>query len=876
MSYNVNAQVASLSGTVTDSLNNPLAYATIIAKPIDKDVTMQFTATKGSGAYFLELYKGVQYTISVNMMGFKTSNFTYIPSNDSKKNIVLNEDVTQLDEVTVEFELPIEIKKDTIIYKVDKFVTGEERKLKDILKKLPGIEIDQEGTVTSQGKKVTHVLVEDKSFFGGNSKLATDNIPADAVKNVEIIDDYNEISFLKGMTITDNMALNVKLKDGKKKFIFGDIESGNGNDNFYKTHANLFYYHPDFNINFIGGLNNTNDKVFTFKDYQNFTGGPSAVFNAREIGEEKTISDAIEVTDVVKNESKIGALNFTKTLSDKIDFSSYLIYSGSNNESLMETTNEYILPDSSFIENVINTGKVNRNIALGKMTLKYDPNKLEQWSLDVLVKGTDNNNDASIISDVNTTEQSFNSFNDSEEVYMNGNLEWHKKLSKNNAISSSANIEYNKSNANTFWQTNRAIAEGIIPLEPDDIFQLELLREVRKNNISIIGKHYWTINKSSLLHTTFGNQYKSHQFVTNDSQLLGNGNVNDFSTDGFGNNLIFKWNDLYAGLYYNLRVGEFEFHPSLFLHNYSWSVDQATFIKRNKWVLLPEISMRRRSNSSGGFLRFDSGLRSSFSDISNLASNFYLQSYNSVYVGNENLENELSHYSSITYIRSSLLRAFYILAELSYTYRINGITNSIVTENQDRLLTPIRLNVPNQNLNGTLIVKKSTNNLKYGITTRLNSSRSSQQVNATISEYKNISGSYRLSAQTLHKKFPVIEVGFKQSLGYYGSGDNTFNFITNEPFFSLDYDFLKSFIFSSDYTHFNYQNKSTATSNTFSISNASLSYGKESSPWNFKLSAQNLFDVKFKNQNSFNVFLVSDQKTFLLPRIVMFSVTYKL
>ncbi|MCM4173958.1 hypothetical protein DHD32_21030 [Arenibacter sp. TNZ] len=874
--FGANAQVVTLSGSVTDSLKTPLAYSTLIAKPADSDQSMQFTATNDQGKYTLELYKDLEYTISVSMLGFKTLDLAYTPLEDFEKNIVLIEDVTQLDAVTVVMELPISIKKDTIIYRTDKFVTGEERKLKDILEKLPGIEVDKDGTVTSQGKKVTHVLVENKSFFGGNSKLAVDNIPANAVHEVEIIDDYNEISFLKGMTQTDNMAMNIKLKKDKKNFVFGDIEAGKGNESFYKAHANLFYYHPELNINFIGGLNNNGEKTFTYKDYQNFMGGPSNVFNARDVAERKTISDAIEVTDVTKSENKVGALNITKALNDKIDLSSYLIFSGSKNENLVETTNDYILPDNSFLENVTNMGSIHKKLGLGKVKLTYVPNTLEQWSLDIMAKGTDNTDGASILSTIGTEEQSFKSVDNSEDTYVNGNMEWHKKLSTKHAFSSSGNFEYDNSGSNIFWDTNRAISEGIVPLEPDDIYRLELLRQIQNRTASGIFKHYWNIDNFNLLHTTFGNQYRAYRFVTNDSQLLDDGTVNDFGSNGFGNDLNFRLNDLYAGIYYNARVGKFEFHQSLFLHNYSWSIDQANVIKKNKWALLPDVSIRRRSSSTGSFLRLDSSLRSSFSDVAKLAGNYYLQSYNSVYIGNKDLENELRHYSSLTYSRLSLLRGLYTLGVISYEYRINGITSSIITEDQDRLTSPFRLSAPNQNLNGTVIAKKSTKNFKYSLTTRLNSSRSSRQINGTISEYKNTTGSYRLSAQTLHKKFPIIEVGFKQSIGNYGSNNKTFNFLTNEPFISFEYDFLKNFIGSFDYTHYNYQNRSTDLTNAFSIGNASLSYGKESSAWDFKVSVQNLFDVRSKNQNSFNVFVVSDQNTFVLPRIVMFSLIYKL
>ncbi len=870
------AQVTNLTGSVTDSLMNPLAYVTIIATPIDVNESIQFTATKVNGKFNLELLKDTPYSISVSLLGFKKYDFDFTPTRDTIKKFQLVEDVTQLDEVVVEFELPISIKKDTIIYNVDSFVTGEERKLKDVLNKLPGIEVDENGTVTSQGKKITHVMVEDKSFFGGSSKLATDNIPANAVDNIEIIDDYNEVSFLKGMTNNDNIALNIMLKKGKKNFLFGDIRAGKGNASFYEGNTNLFYYSPNLSLNFIGGFNNTGKSAFNSRDYQNFTGGPSTIFNPRDVAEEQDIIEAVEVTDVISSESKVGALNIVKAINDKVEFSSYLIYSSLRNKTLLETNNEYILPDSTFFENLSNNGNTDKKQGLGSIKFKYLPNKSEQWSIDFLTKGIKNNFETALLSTIDSTEQSFKSFDDSDAVNLNGNLEWHKKISNQHATSFNSNIEYDENFSDVLWNTNRLILSGLVPLSISNNYTIALLRKEKKTNINFIGKHYWSIDKSNLLHITIGYKYRNHDFLTNDSQILDREIINNFENEGFGNNVDFKWNDFYSGIYFNSRMGEFEFQPSVFLHNFSWSVSQTSSIHKNKWVFLPELSIRRRSNSTGGLLRLDSSLKSSFSDINDLTNNFYLQSYNSVKIGDENLENELSHHTSFTYSRSSLLRGLYILGVVNYVYRINGITSSVITQNQDRILSPIRLRAPNQSFNGTIILKKSTENLKYGLTTNFNASKSSQQINRVNQKYKNITGSYKISAKTINQRYPVIELGFEQSVGNYGTDISTFNFVTQEPFVSLDYDFLKKFVFSFDYKYFNYVNKTANINNNFSLSNASFAYVPKDSPWNLELSIQNLFDIKFKNENSFDVFIVSDQNTFILPRIAILSLTYQL
>jgi outer membrane receptor protein involved in Fe transport len=92
----------------------------------------------------------------------------------------------------------------------------------------------------------------------------------------------------------------------------------------------------------------------------------------------------------------------------------------------------------------------------------------------------------------------------------------------------------------------------------------------------------------------------------------------------------------------------------------------------------------------------------------------------------------------------------------------------------------------------------------------------------------------------------------------------------------LEYDFLNDFIFKADYTFDSYKNKSANIKNTFDTANTSLFYQKEDNPWGFELAVSNLFDVSFKQQNSFSSFLISDSKTFILPRIIMFKVSYKL
>ena len=208
------AQTTIFEGKIKDITGNPLSFANIIADP-QENISIQFAISDDNGYYKLNLEKDKTYTITVSYLGCKSKTLEITAINNTTKNFTLEENTETLNEVNINYIPPITVKKDTIIYRTDAFTTGKERKLRDILKKLPAVEVDRAGNVTVQGKKVTKVLVEGKTFFTGDSKLAVNNIPADAVDKIEVLDNYNEVGFLKGLEDSDEMAMNIRLKEDK-------------------------------------------------------------------------------------------------------------------------------------------------------------------------------------------------------------------------------------------------------------------------------------------------------------------------------------------------------------------------------------------------------------------------------------------------------------------------------------------------------------------------------------------------------------------------------------------------------------------------------------------------------------------------------------
>ena len=863
------AQKVVLKGTVKDSLTNALSYANVIAKPKDVSKNLKFSITDEEGYYRLMFSKGDTVTVSISYLGFKKKEYLFTANENTTKNFVLEASEEQLDEIVI--EMPVTVKGDTTTFKTEKFITGEERKLKNVLKKLPGIEVDKKGNVTVQGKKVTKMLVDNKKFFGGNSKLAVENIPADAVGNIEVIDNYNEVAFLKGLSDSDELAMNIQLKEDKKRFIFGDVEAGKGNQEFYKTHANLFYYSPKTNLNFIGNLNNFGEKTFTFEDYMSFSGGINAIFSGSFNFKGGEFAQFLENQDVLASTQKFGALNISKTATEKLDVSGYLIFSKSDIENYFQTQNDY----TTFNELRNNRTLSNNLLGIGKFNLEYAANDKEQWYVRTLLKRTDNTRNNAIESTTENETNAIFSQRDLMNSSVNQSIEWHKKQSRKHTFSTLVNYNYRQNDQANFWQTEDEILQGIIPVIDEDFIRLQQDVMIKKQRFDGVFKHFWELNNSNHIYTTVGNSFKKEFFRSRDQQALDNGTINDFSLNGFGNQLNLNLNDFYLGMHYKFRTGIFTLKQGAEIHNYNWNVNQLTNTSKNKWVLLPDFLAKIEFNKSKK-IQINYNLKTSFSDASSFANRFYLRSYNSVFRGNENLENNLFHTARIYYSRFSLYRGLLMNAGINYSKQIKGVRNVVEFSGVNQFLTARLFDNPSENINARGSIYKKIKKIRYKFIGSASTSNYLQEINGMIQTNKNNNYSYRIGLETLHDNFPTIDIGFKRSIGNFISNNSTSNFITNEPSLTINYDFSKGFIFNFDYTLYDFKNKALNQRNRYDVANATLSYRKENSAWSYKIFSNNLFNSVFKRNSSFSQYVISDTKTFLLPRVWMFSISYNL
>ena len=869
------SQTKTITGVVSDTINNPLESANIIALPKSEKGSLKFAIADNKGRFRLELDENIPYEITASYIGYKEQ-VLFFEGNSTiiSHNFKLKTTGEQLREIVIKHEYkPIVVKKDTLVYDVKAFTNGNERKLKEQLEKLPGVEVDKNGGVTVQGKKVTQFLVENKSFFGGGTKLGVENIPADAVDKVEVIDHFNEVGFMKQVSDSDELAMNIKLKEDKKKFVFGDVEAGIGNEKYTLLHAGLFYYTPKLNISFIGDANNIGRSTFTFQDLMRFDGGVSSFLTGRK-SFSNLYSFTNDNTDVVENKSQFSALNFSVDAFKKLSISGYGLFSKVFVASQSENNNEYLQNSTIAFENQLQNNDNRTTLGIGNIKLDYSPNKKEKWYYNAQLQSSTSDFNSTINSITNLNTNNFETISTADNVSVKQYIEWHKNYDDNHTTTFVVNQAYENNRPKNMWFTDQPFLAGLLPLENDTTYTINQIKEVKNSSIDALLKHYWIINNFNHLYTVIGNNLGNAHFQTSEKQLLSDGNINDFATAGFGNDVDYLLNDAYIGMEYKFKIGKWTNKPGLYFHWFQLKTQQIDGdYSLSKTLFQPQWNSEFEFNKSES-LNFNYRLENSFPEISQVANRFTLQNYNAVFKGNALLENERYHSVSLRYSKINMYRGIMLNALASFNKKVRTTRNVIELDGIDQFNTPLLTDNPETNYRFYGSLSKKI----YRFTLKINSSLSwfnyLQVLNNMASTNDRNNQNVGFSVKTSYKKWPEISVG-------YTKGFSQFNGITNSDFqsdaleASFETTFLKYWVYK-----FNYENTKNTNnnnqSNFFDIANTSLRYQKKNSPFGFEFSVNNFFDIKAKNDYSFSDFVISERRTFILPRVFLFSVSYKL
>ncbi len=272
------AQRTTIKGQLTDSLA-ALPSATILLLQQKDSSLVQFGVSNAQGFFEIKNIARGNYLFKITFVGY--ASYLRKISTEPEKipeinlgQIRLRPKTKQLNEVVVKGEKdPVTLKRDTIEFNASSFKTKVNATVEDLLKKMPSIEVGNDGTITAQGEQVQQVLVDGKEFFGQDPTLATRNLPADAVDKVQVYNKKSDQTIFSGIDDGQTQkTINLALKEEKRHAAFGNDMAGAGSNDRFQAKASLNRFDHGDQLSFLGMGNNVNQQGFSFGDYANFTG----------------------------------------------------------------------------------------------------------------------------------------------------------------------------------------------------------------------------------------------------------------------------------------------------------------------------------------------------------------------------------------------------------------------------------------------------------------------------------------------------------------------------------------------------------------------------------------------------------------------------
>lgn len=267
-----------IKGKLVDTLyKEVLSEATVtVLNPVDSSV-VTYTISNAKGEFEVKDLDSGNYRLMISYQGYQPYSQRFTISSELTMidlgQVQMERRSTTLAEVVVEAP-PIQIKKDTVEFRADAFRTKPNATAEDLLKKVPGLQVDKDGNVKAQGEEVQKVYVDGKEFFGTDPKLATKNITADMIESIQVFDDMSDQArFTRIDDGSRTRTINIKLKKDMRKGYFGRLIAGYGSDDRYETSIMFNRFNGDRRITLVGGSNNINKQTFSFNDIVGNMGG---------------------------------------------------------------------------------------------------------------------------------------------------------------------------------------------------------------------------------------------------------------------------------------------------------------------------------------------------------------------------------------------------------------------------------------------------------------------------------------------------------------------------------------------------------------------------------------------------------------------------
>jgi hypothetical protein len=706
-----------ISGAIKDSTATGIGYVSVtLLNPTDRSV-LAYKNADAKGMYSIGIKNTGLYILAFSDMQYQTKELSVELNGVEKLHKI---DVTLFgksrmlnDVIVTATKAPIIIKKDTIVYDINSFKQGNERVIEDLLRKLPGINIDDDGNITANGKTVEKVMVEGDDFFERGYKVLTKNMPIQPVEKVELLQHYSANKLLKNIEQSDKVALNLKLKDAAKSTWFGNIEAGlaPAKTILYDTRINLMNFGKKTKYYFLTAFNNIGyDATGDVSLLTRPTIGEQNYLNGDESIQPAMISDFTALSFKKDrfnfNQNKLLTVNAIHNPVKNLKIKTQGFFNWDKNSLFQSTIEKYQLPGASFTNTTDFFRIKNPFTGFGKINIDYELTSLKSLNMVTSYNygTTDNNSDLV-----------FNNIQRPESLYDNNKRFDHhilftNRLSDKDVVLISENITIEQL-PQKYKSSNFMFAE----LFPNEINANNISQNIN-NTMGFYGAN------ATWLHRTKRNDL--FMLVAGDKFRIDNFksvfNINENNTtlnipSGYQNDMRFTTNTVFLNGSFGLTVKNFTVTPKIDLLHIHNTLTTSSLSKENNLTLVnPQVGIKWEINKINKLLAQYS-YNTTSNKLPDVYDNYLLTDYRSFSKGVGQIDPLSTSTYSLSYVLGNYLDRFFANTFVVYTNYADYYANKIfVTQNYslaDRILLHGKKSL-NVHTDVNLFIDKLTSNFK--------------------------------------------------------------------------------------------------------------------------------------------------------------------
>ncbi len=909
-----------VKGTLQEAANaQPLPDATVSVMAAKDSSLISFTLTSNSGYFEIKNIDKGDYYLIVSYQGLETLKKSFSITEEKPHVdlavVKMEKAYKTLGEVIVVDQAPIKINGDTIAFNANSFKTKPNATVEDLIKKLPGMTVEKDGTVKAQGENVQKVYVDGKEFFGTDPKLATKNLTADMVDQVEVFDDMSEQA--KFSRIDDgsrSKSINLKLKKDKKKGVFGKAFAGYGTDERYDAGLTANFFKGATQVSLITKSNNTNNIGFTVTDMMGMFSGGGGGFSGGGMGGGMNVVrmgggggggsfggfnvGSSGGSGITKTGS--AGVNYRDIWGKKIDVNGSYFYNSANAANLRKGYRQTFFTDSTInsdqqtiSQNINHNHRLNYNLIYHIDSLNsiiYTPNISFQnsstYSDDSITKEAEKAGNAYLL---NNTRNIYD--NEGDGFNWNNNVIWRRKLNKiGRTLSVNLSNTYSKNNRESYLASNsNFFNSGGAKIRASNTNQ-QTLQDNLTNNYGVTFAYTEPIARDKIWEFNYSynkNQSESDRHTNNFNTGTGKFDVVNNSLTNYFKNLN-ESNRL--GTNFRVIKKKYNYQLGVAVQNTlmeSNNLTKDSLLRQRYTNLFPTLNFNYQFARSRS-LRFNYRGRTNQPSITQLQETVGGDSTNfpTIRNGNARLRQEFSNNISLTYNFFNMIKFRNMFASISYNNTYNKIVDSIANLGGGiQFIRPTNLD-GTYNLTGAFNIGFPIKQMKGGnfnTNTRITYGRNGNVWDGIKNYTKNLTLGEDLRLSYNYKD--KFDLGLSTSINYTSAkytiktnqNQGKTSYFTQVYSGDVSYTFPKGFILSTDFDYTINPNQGDGIDPSFAMWNASMAKQMfKSKRGEIKLS---VFDILNENQN-FNRYVgenyIEDVQNTVLQRFFMLTFTYNL